>query len=261
MNLILISAVLITLALLFWLLSFIRLPSSLETILKSKRSRKTKLEALNKRLEANSIPLSAETFTALHYFMMIVPIIIGIAIIKTNPIIGLVLIVSVFLIKKAPERFFDFCEKRRKENIEKEFSYMINQIRIYAKASDYYQALRIVPHALKGPLKKEMQLLSAEIELSGIQAALKNFSYRCQLKPATDFANTLSLALKTGADVDKILSTIAKTTHQRRVTKIKRWIKVQPILFTVLPGLMLMVFILMWIIPMYTNIITRLKIL
>jgi hypothetical protein len=47
--------------------------------------------------------------------------------------------------------------------------------------------------------------------------------------------------------------------YERRVTEIKRKIKTQPLILSVLPGMLMFSLILLWVLPMYTNIIQKLK--
>ncbi len=262
-DLILIPSILVVLAAASWVLPFINVPGYLKILewIGRKSTNAEKLTELNKKLEALSFPVSAETFAAGRLVITLIPLIVGGVFLFTRPAMsGIIVMLLAPVLWRMPHHLLMYRENARKEELEREFSYMVSQVRIYSKASDHYQALKIVPYTLReGPLKKELQNLSAELEMTDINEAMENFSARCGFQPAKDFAQVLLVAIRTGIDVNQILSNFAKVTRQKRVNKFKRWIKIQPIFISVFPALLLMVFLMMWIVPMYTNIITRLQ--
>lgn len=256
-----IPPVLTMLAVVSWFVYFIKLPGHIELLnwFGKKFCDQDELKALDKRLESLSIPMSAEMFYAIRLSITVLPIILGGIFLFINPFRGVALLAAAPLIWRMPGHFLNYREKSRKEVLEREFPHMVNQVRIFAKASDHYQALKIVPYTLRGPLKREMELLSAELEMNDLKEALENFSNRCNFQQAKDFAQILLVAIRTGIDINDILSNYAKVARRRRINKLKRWIKIQPILISVMPALLLTVFMLLWILPLYTNIIERLN--
>lgn len=263
-ELILVPTILSAIAALSWFLSHLKLPGHNEAIIwlsniSNRFFKQEELKALGKRLESLAIPISAEVFTAIRFCLTVIPIILGGVFLFNHPFRGVVLLVLSPLIWRLPDHLLIYREKYRKEVLEQEFPHMVNQIRIFAKASDHYQALKIVPYTLRGPLKKEMELLSAELEMNDLKEALENFSNRCNFQQAKDFAQILLVAIRTGIDIDSILSNYAKVARRQRINKLKRWIKLQPILVSIIPALLLTAFMLLWILPLYSNIINRLS--
>lgn len=219
------------------------------------------LKALDQRLRALNIPVPADVFVASKAAISYVLVIAGGVTFQWYPIGGVQLMILGVLMWKMPYRLLDLLEKRRREELKNDFTFMVSQVRIYARAADLYQALKIVPYALKGRMGKELRLLSADMEMSPMAEALDSFAKRCGFKEVEYFTQILSLGitLGAGADVDKVLSSYARVLHQRRVGEIKRWIKLQPILMTILPALLLWLFMLMFIMPMYTDITNSLR--
>lgn len=257
----LLPSLLFSIALLAWLSNRVQYPSLLNTFHKLGNIGTTdeELKTLDKRLKALSSPLTAETFTAGRLVLTLVFMMTGGVLVLNNPARGFELLVLSVLAWRTPYRLLAALEKKRKEELRRDFALMVNQVRIFAKASDLYQALKIVPYAVKGKMGKELRLLSADLEMSSLSEALDNFAKRCGLKEAEDFSQIIQVGVRTGADVGLILGNYAKSTQKRRIGEIKRWIKIQPIIFSVLPAMLLTLFVLMWIVPMYMNIIDRLR--
>lgn len=260
-NLLVLPAALTFLAALAWCLTRIEVPKPLEifTWLGRKSASPEEIRRLNKRLEALKIPVSAEIFTAARTLLVLLLAVVGLITFFDRPLHGAGFLLITPLAWRMPVLLLDLREKKRREGLEKQFPFMLNQVRIYAKAADLNQALKIVPYALQGELGREMRKLSAELEMCPLPEALENFAHRCGFKEAEDFAHVILQGIRSGRNMDRILSNYSKMIHQRRVNKIKQWIKIQPIIMSLLPGAMLIIFILTWIIPLYSNIVLRLK--
>lgn len=257
-----ISCALVFAAVLIWLLRrLVKLPGPVEVLTEIGRrvTSREKLRALEVRLEAVNMKISPELFTALRFSSAIVLAAAGGALIWREPVPGIALLVLALIAYKLPEAHLDKLEKNRKEDINREFPIMVDMVRIYAQASDLYQALKIVPHALKGELAGQMQVLSAELEISPLAEALENFAHRCGLRQVQDFVGVVLQGIRSGMDVDEILQRYSSMAYERRVTEIKRKIKTQPLILSVLPGMLMFSLILLWVLPMYTNIIQKLK--
>ncbi|WP_092475395.1 type II secretion system F family protein [Desulfotruncus arcticus] len=219
------------------------------------------LKALDKRLRALNIPVSGEMFAALKTAVTTILLIAGAIILSSDLTIGAMLLIIAYLVWKMSYRLLELLEKRKRKELVNDFTFMVNQVRIYTKAADLYQAMKIVPYTIKGEMGRELRLLSADMEMSPLTEALDSFAKRCGIKEAEYFTQIVLLGIRMGADVnvDKVLSSYAKMLHQRRVGKIKRWIKLQPILITILPALLLWIFMLMFIVPFYTDIIGKMS--
>lgn len=158
-----------------------------------------------------------------------------------------------------PENWLAKKEKERIADLEREFPLMVTLVRVYARASDLYKALNIVRGALRGELKRQMDILASELTIYPLKTALENFSARCQYPPVTNFVSVVLFGITTGTNVDNILESFSKRTYQSRVNDIKRKIKTQPILISVLPAMMMMGLLLLFVFPMYANIIDKLR--
>lgn len=239
----------------------IKIPQPLKVLLWLSKagSSEEEIKSLDKRLKALNIPVTAEMYAAGRLVLTAIPLLTGGIFLLSNFFGGLLYIVMALLAWRLPNLFIQLIEKRRKEEMVSDFVLMVNQVRIYTKAAGIYQALKIVPYCIKGPLGKELKLLSAEMEMSPLAEALDSFAKRCGLKEVEDFAQIILIGIRTGADISQVLSNYAKVTQRQKIGRIKRWIKMQPVIMSILPAMMLMIFILMWIVPMYMNIIQRLK--
>lgn len=254
-------ALLAAMAVFAWCIRRVKLPRALEIVGKIGGYGRSKddLKALGKRLEVLKIPLSPEIFSAGRIAVTALPVLLGLFLVFDRQLGGLFFLFATPMIKKLPGAFLNFMEKRRKEEILRDFPLMVDQVKIYAKAAGYYHALKIVSKSIKGALGRELAVLSAEMELMGLIEAVNNFAARCGISEISDFARIMVVEQTTGADISQILINYSNMSRQRQVSKIKRKIKLQPILMSILPGILLIIFILMFIIPMVTNIIEQIN--
>lgn len=257
-------ALLVGLAVFAWAIRYVKLPKPLEALealeaIGGYKAKKEDLKSLDKRLESLKIPLTAELFSAIKMLITILPFILGIFLVLDRRFLGLILIFSIPLIRKLPEMYLQFREKKRKEELLRDFPLMIDQVKIYAKAAGYYHALKIVSKSFKGSLGRELAILSAEMELMGLVESLNNFAARCGVTEISDFTRIMAVEETTGADISNILVNYSKMARQKQVSKIKRKIKIQPILMSILPAVLLLIFIMMFIIPLVTNIIQQIN--
>lgn len=158
-----------------------------------------------------------------------------------------------------PERWLARKERDRVEDLRREFPLMVTLVRVYARASDLYQALRIVREALRGELRRQVDILASELTLYPLKGALENFAERCRHPLVSSFVSVVLFGIQTGTDVDHILASYARRSYEARVNEIKRKIKAQPVLLTVLPAAMMMALLLLFVFPMYANIIEKLR--
>jgi len=254
-------ALLVAMAIFAWCLRRVKLPRPLEAIEKlgGYRTSKEDLKALGKRLEALKLPVSAEQFSAGKIVLTVLPAMMGIFLLMDRQIEGFFFLFAAPMVRKLPDLFIETLEKKRKEEMQRSFPLMVDQVRIYAKAVGVYHALKIVSQATRGALGREMAVFSAEMELVGTQEALDNFAARCGVPEIEDFASIILVEQRTGANIREILLNYSKMARQKMTSKIKRKIKIQPIIMSFLPGVLLIIFMLMFIIPMVTGIIDQLN--
>jgi len=256
-------AVLAAMAVFAWCLRRVKLPRPLEVIerLGSYRISKEDLKVLGKRLETLKLPVSAEQFTAGKIVLTALPAMMGIFLLADRQIEGSFFLFAAPMAGKIPDLFIETLEKKRKEEIQRSFPLMVDQVRIYSKAVGVYHALKIVSQATRGALGREMAVLSAEMELVGTKEALDNFAARCGVPEISEFAGIILVEQRTGADIREILLNYSKMARQKMTSKIKRKIKIQPILMSFFPGVLLIIFMLMFIIPMVTSITDQLNLI
>lgn len=254
-------AVLVAMAVFAWCIRRVKLPKPLEAIEKlgSYLTSKEDLKTMGKRLEALKLPLSAEQFSAGRIVMTVLSAITGIFLIMNRQMEGFIFLFAAPMVRRLPLLLLTTLEKKRKEEIQRSFPLMVDQVRIYAKAVGYYHALKIAAQATRGAMGREMAVLSAEMELLGIMEALNNFADRCGVPEISDFARIIQVEQRTGADIREILLKYSMIARQKVTSNIKRKIKIQPILMSFLPGVLLILFMLMFIIPMVTGITDQLN--
>lgn len=253
-------AVLTGAAALAWCIRKVKFPKAIEIAEKTGRygTSTEDLKSLGKRLEALRIPVSAELFAAGKKAVLLLFLFAGVSLAGGHRG-GVLFLLALPMTAKAPEMFLSFLEKRRKEAIQAAFPLVVEQVKVYAGAVGYYDAFKVVARSYKGVLGRELALLSAEMELVGLIAAVDNFARRCNVDEMKDFARIIAVEQSTGADISEILTNYSKVSRQRKASKIKRWIKIQPVLMSLLPGVLIVIFIMMFIIPMVGTIINQLN--
>lgn len=252
-------ALLTALAVMAWCVRRVRLPKALEVLEKIAGGDKEELKLLEKRLEALKVPVPARLFAAGKKLIVIIPLLLGVFLLSDRQLEGLFFIFAAPMAGKLPELFLESLEKKRKEEMQRSFPMMVDQVRIYAKAVGYYTALKIVAGSVKGPLGREMKVLSAEMELVGLLEGVDNFAARCGIPEVADFARIIKVEQTTGADISQILLNYSNMARQRMTSNIKRKIKIQPILMSILPGILVIIFMMMFIVPMVTSIIQQIN--
>jgi len=255
------SALLVAGAVFAWCVRRVRLPEPLEAVKKlgSLAIDRDEMKALGKRLEALKIPVTPELFSAGRMVITVIPAISGLFLIFDRRMEGAFFLLATPMVRKLPDLFLNFMEKKRKEELLRDFPLLMDQVKIYARAAGYYHALKIVSRSFKGALGGELAVLSAEMELVGLIEAVNNLAARCGIPEIRDFARIMAVAETTGADISNILVNYSTMARQRQVSRIKRKIKIQPVLMSILPGVLLIIFILMFIIPMVTGIIQQIN--
>jgi pilus assembly protein TadC len=239
-----------------------KLPKALEVIERMGRygTSKDELKTVGKRLEAQRVPVSAGMYLAGKRALVIIFALMGISLlVGGRKDLGLLMLLSSLMVGKVPDLLLDLKEKKRKEEIKGAVPLMTEQIRVFGKAVGYYDALKVVAMSWKGLLGHELALLSAEMELVGVIEAVDNFAGRCNVDEIRDIARIITLNQHTGADIDEILSNYSKMSRQRKASKIKRWIKIQPVLMSLLPGTLLIIFVMMFVVPMVGSIVNQLN--
>lgn len=254
-------ALLAALAVFAWCVRLVKLPGPLEAVNKvgSLGMSGEELKEMGKRLEALKVPVSPELFSAGRVVITAMPAVMGLFLVMDGYIQGLIFILSAPMARRLPGIFLNFMEKKRKEELVRDFPLMVDQVKIYAMAAGYYYAIKIVSGSFKGALGRELALLSAEMELVGLVEAVKNFAARCAVPEISDFARIIIVHETTGADISGILVNYSNMARQKQVSRIKRKIKIQPILMSILPGILLIIFMMMFIMPLVTGIIQQIN--
>lgn len=158
-----------------------------------------------------------------------------------------------------PDQYLRHQEKKRIEEISREFPVMVTLVQVFSRAADLQQALRIVRFAIRGELNKQLLTLGSEMSIYPMSIALDNFANRCNYLPISNFVSVLQYAIKSGADIDSTLDTFSSRTYENRINEIKKKIKSRPTAVVILSGIMMLIFVLLLIFPMYSNIIIKLN--
>lgn len=155
--------------------------------------------------------------------------------------------------------YINFLEKKRREDIAREFPLMVSLVRVYAKSSDLVRALDTVRSTLKGELKKQVDLLVQEMKLYSLPDALRRFAKRCRYGPVDSFVSVVLFGISTGADVDAMLATFARRAYEARVNEVKRRVKSQPVFMSFLPVALGLLLLLVFVFPLFADIIGKLR--
>lgn len=260
-SIICVPAMLTALAVFAWCIRKLSFPTWIETAQKIGVwvTGKKNLAALNKRLEVLQIPITAELFIAIRTLVTFLPILIGFVLILCGHTGAVILFPAALLIKRVVSLFLTLLEKRRKEALLRDFPLLLEQLKIFAKTVGYYHAFKIAAKSIKGVLGKELALLSAEMEMLGLIKAINNFADRSCIPEFKDFARIIVVEESTGADISKTLLNYATMIRQKQLSRIKRKIKLQPIIMSILPGFLIVLLMIMFIVPLITNIVQQLS--
>ncbi|KYH30756.1 type II secretion system F family protein [Neomoorella mulderi] len=158
-----------------------------------------------------------------------------------------------------PGKYLERKEEQRLQSLRREFPTMVTLLKVFSRAGDLYQAMRVVRGAVRGELKRQLDILAAELEVFPLPEALDNLAKRAGYGPLTNLVGVVLMAIQTGADVEEVLDTFARHAYDERVNEIRRKIKVQPILMAVIPAVMSLSLLLLFVFPMYASIIDRLS--
>ncbi|NTW06150.1 MAG: hypothetical protein HGA27_08560 [Peptococcaceae bacterium] len=222
-------------------------------------SGKNELQVLASRLRILNLPLSPEIFVIIRYLLIILLLFIGLTLINAGHDWGSILLFLAVIMKRMTEVFLTYFESKRKEALLRDLPIMLDQIRIYSKATGYFQAIKIVARSIKGKLGKELEQMSIEMEFLGISKAVKRFADRCDIPEFRDFAQIITVEEATGADISNILFNYSTMIRQRQISLIKRKIKLQPIFMSILPGILIILLMLMFILPLVANILNQIE--
>lgn len=182
-----------------------------------------------------------------------------IAFITKAAFVGVIFIALALAAWTYPDRWLQNLEKKRREDIAREFPIMVTLVKVYAHASDLYQALDIVRGNIDGELKRQLTILRSEMAVYPLKEVMERFAYRCKNPLISNFVSVVLFGMQTGSNVDDILDTFAKRSYEIRVNDIKRKIKAQPIIMSVLPAIMMFSLILLFVFPMYADILDKLS--
>jgi len=168
-------------------------------------------------------------------------------------------VASALLVWKLPDQWLRNREKQRMTELQREFPTMVTLVRVYSQAGDLYQGLNIAREALSGELRRQMDILAAEMELFPLTRALDNLARRCDYPPLTNFVSVVMLGIETGADITEVLDNFATEAYGQHVNEIKRKIKSQPVILSIVPAILALGIFLLLAIPMYVDIVSRLQ--
>jgi pilus assembly protein TadC len=205
------------------------------------------------------LSIKPETIAIIRLVGFAAGIILSIILLKISPLAFLAGIAVSLASLIIPGKVLNYLEKKRIQELDREFPIMVALVRVFSKASDLYRALFVVRDAVTGELHKQLNILAQEMAVYPMAEVLNNFAVRCKYMPISNFVSVIQYGIITGSDIDDILASFSQRTYSNRVNKIRRKNKVKPIIMTLIPAFMMAVFVLLLIVPMFTNIITKLN--
>lgn len=206
------------------------------------------------------IELNAEFILGLRMVAVVLVVLLGIVIGSTlNWFTAFSFTAAAAGIYYSPVAWLNSREKERIKDLSKEFPLMVSLLRVYSRAGGLYKALKIVKNAVQGELRRQLDILVVELEIYPLQEALDRLSERCKYPPLTNLVSVLLMGINNGNDIDEILDKFARGAYRVRVDEIKRKIKAQPIIQTLMPAILMFALLLIIVYPMFSNIITSLN--
>jgi len=164
-----------------------------------------------------------------------------------------------FLSFLLPDKYLAVRERKRIAELSRDFPVMVTLVQVFAKAADLYKAMDIVRFAVTGEMHKQLSRLAVEMAVYSMPLALDNFARRCNYLPIYNFIAVLQYGISSGADIDSILDTFSNRVYETRVSEVKRNIKARPTVMILISAAMAFIFVLLLVVPMFTNIITKLN--
>ncbi len=216
-------------------------------------------ERFKRGTETLGLEINVELILGARLIAAIFFLLIGIAALISANTASFFFIILAIAVYYYPIKWLNNKEAERINDIKREFPLMVSLLRVYSKAGGLYQSLKIVPYALNGELRRQLDILNIELEVYPFKEALDRLAERSKFPPLTNLVSVITLGMNTGADVDDILDGFAKAAYDVRVNEVKRKIKAQPIIMTVVPGVLMFTMLLLFIYPMFSNIIDGLN--
>lgn len=205
------------------------------------------------------LKIDPDYFLGLRVVVSLASAVSGVILVPLNVLAGFLLFLLSLLLYVSFGKWLETKEKRLLNDLQREFPVMVTLLRVYSRAGDLYQAMRIVREAVRGELKRQLDILASELEVYPLQRALDNLAARSRFGPLTNLVSVVLMNVKTGMDVDDILVTFSRRAYEQRVNEIKRKIKARPIIMTIIPAVMMFTLLLVFVLPMYANIIDKLR--
>ena len=173
---------------------------------------------------------------------------------------GMLLPVALTLIGwKLVGNYVNGLQKKRQEEIAREFPLFVNMIRVFSKASDLYIAINTSRQLLQGELRKQLDIMMQELQTRSVRDALRRMAERCNYTPMNSLVSVLISGIETGSNIDEILGTFASRVYESRVNEAKRKVKSQPVIMSILPALLGLFLLIVFIYPLFTDIIQKLS--
>lgn len=171
-------------------------------------------------------------------------------------LLGVLVAIIAFLL---PEQYLARKERKRIAELSREFPTMVTLVQVFSKAAGLDKAMDIVRLAVSGEMQKQLYRLATEMAVYPMPVALDNFARRCNYLPISNFVSVLQYGITSGADIDSVLDTFSNRVYETRVNEVKRNIKARPTVMVFISGAMALIFVLLLVVPMFTNIITKLN--
>lgn len=205
------------------------------------------------------IELNAEFILGARMVFVVVCCVIGLALVVSMNRFFMFPFIFAFGAYYYPINWIGTKEKERNKELTSEFPLMVSLLRVYSRAGGLYQSLKIVRNAVKGELRRQLDILNVELEIYPLHEALDRLSYRCKYPPLTNLVSVILMGIKNGNDVDQILEKFSNAAYKTRVDELKRKIKAQPIIMTLMPAMLMFALLLLIVYPMFSNIITSIN--
>lgn len=178
----------------------------------------------------------------------------------TGGIKAVILPVALMLVGwKLADNYLNILQKKRQDEIAREFPLFVNMVRAFSKASDLYIAINTARQLLQGELRRQLDIMMQELQTYPIKDALHRMAERCNYAPMNSLVSVLISGIEVGSDIDEILGTFAKGVYNSKVNEAKRKVKSQPVIMSILPVLLGLFLLIVLVYPLFTDIIQKLS--
>jgi Flp pilus assembly protein TadB len=104
---------------------------------------------------------------------------------------------------KLTDNYLNTLQKRRQEEIAREFPLFVNMIRVF-QGKRFIYCHKHIRQLLQGELRRQLDIMMQELQTYSIKDSLRRMAERCNYTPMNSLVSVLISGIETGSDIDEI---------------------------------------------------------